>query len=79
MMPRVDAPLTKARIYVYYGDHAPPHFHVVGPDTDVLIDLRSLQVIRGRYTRHALAEAIAWAADNLTTLWSEWRRCNERD
>jgi hypothetical protein len=38
MMPRVDAPLTKASIYVYYGDHAPPHFHVVGPDTDVLIE-----------------------------------------
>jgi len=78
-MPRVDAPLTKAAIYVYYDDHAPPHFHVLGPDTDVLIDLRTLQVMRGRYTRQALAEAIAWAADNLTTLWSEWRRCNERD
>jgi len=58
-MPRVDTPLTKASIYVYYGDHAPPHFHVVGPDTDVLIDLRTLQVMRGRYTRQALAEAVS--------------------
>ena len=61
------------------SDLAGAHFHLIGPDTDVLIDLRTLQVMRGRYTRQALAEAVAWAADNLAILWAEWRRCNERD
>jgi hypothetical protein len=40
-VPRV-ASLTNVALFVYAGDHAPPHFHVLGPDTDAVIDIRSL-------------------------------------
>jgi hypothetical protein len=32
-MPRIER-LAAVSIYIYADDHAPPHFHVKGPDTD---------------------------------------------
>lgn len=74
-MPRV-ASLTNVAVFVYAGDHAPPHFHVLGPDTDAVIDVRSLRVTRGTYTRRDLAEAIAWAGNNRRLLLAKWRELN---
>lgn len=71
--------ISNCGIYVYYGDHAPPHFHVEGPDTNVQIDMRTLQVMRGNYRARDLAEALSWAAGNFDVLWAAWRTCNERD
>lgn len=66
------------KIEVRSRDHNPPHFHMIGPDFHALIDIRTLQVIEGTYTRRALAEARAWAAGETETLMAEWRRLNER-
>jgi hypothetical protein len=44
-MPRI-ARLANVSIYIHADDHAPPHFHVVGPDTDVKVAIETLQVIR---------------------------------
>jgi hypothetical protein len=76
-VPRV-ASLTNVAVFVYAGDHAPPHFHVLGPDTDAVIDIRSLRVTRGTYTRRDLAEAIAWARKNRRLLLTKWRELNAR-
>jgi hypothetical protein len=53
-MPRI-ARLANVSIYIRADDHAPPHFHVVGPDTDVQVAIETLQVIRGRFKGTALA------------------------
>lgn len=66
------------RIEIRSRDHSPPHFHMIGPDFHALIDIRSLQVIQGTYTRKALAEVVAWAAGQSDALMREWRRLNER-
>jgi hypothetical protein len=67
------------RLDVRSRDHAPPHFHVIGPDFHVLIGIRDLQVIGGTIPRKAYAEAVAWAADHIDDLLAEWCRLNERD
>ncbi|WP_279358620.1 DUF4160 domain-containing protein [Methylobacterium indicum] len=67
------------RIEVRSRDHNPPHFHMIGPDFHALVDIRTLQVIEGTYTRPALAETLAWAAGRTEALLAEWRRLNERD
>ncbi|MCJ2133441.1 DUF4160 domain-containing protein [Methylobacterium sp. J-026] len=51
---------------------------MIGPDFHALVDIRSLQVIRGTYNRKALAEVVAWAAGQTEALMIEWRRLNER-
>ncbi|WP_093569956.1 DUF4160 domain-containing protein [Methylobacterium sp. 174MFSha1.1] len=67
------------RIDVRSRDHNPPHFHIIGPDFHALVDIRTLPVIEGTYTRSALAEALAWAAGRTEALLAEWSRPNERD
>jgi uncharacterized protein DUF4160 len=52
---------------------------VLGPNTNAVIDIETLRVTRGTYTRRDLAEAIAWAANNQGLLQAKWREINERD
>jgi hypothetical protein len=73
--------LNQCRICVYSGDHAPPHFHAVGPDWTAVIEIASLELIKGEGPIGALREVVEWAQDpeNLALLSSEWKRLNERD
>jgi hypothetical protein len=66
-------------IRVYADDHAPPHFHVVGPDTDIQVAIETLQVMRGHFRAADLARAINWAAENQDLLRAKWSEYNERD
>jgi Domain of unknown function (DUF4160) len=71
-MASVDAPLSNCKIYIYPGDHNPPHFHLEGPNSRALVDLVSLEVIAGKASRRDLAEAKEWAKkpENLAVLGS---------
>ncbi len=77
-MPRI-ARLAAVSIYIHADDHAPPHFHVVGSDTDVQVNIKTLQVMRGRFRPTHLAQAISWAAENPALLRARWSEFNERD
>ena len=77
-MPRIHV-LDNCAIYVYADDHAPPHFHVRGPDSDALIDIESLVVSRGVITRSDYAAAVEWARANRDVLLAKWSKLNERD
>jgi Domain of unknown function (DUF4160) len=77
-MPRI-VRLAAVSIYIYADDEAPPHFHVKGPGTDVKVAIETLQVMRGRYRRGDLAQAISWAAENQALLRAKWSEYNERD
>ncbi|KNY22885.1 DUF4160 domain-containing protein [Methylobacterium sp. ARG-1] len=66
------------RIEVRSRDHSPPHFHMIGPDFHALVDIRTLQVIQGTYSRKALAMVVDWASLHIEALMIEWRRLNER-
>jgi hypothetical protein len=67
------------RIEIRSRDHNPPHFHLIGPDFQALVDIRTLTVLEGTVSRKALAEAVAWAEGRRNALMAEWRRLNERD
>jgi hypothetical protein len=80
-MASIDAPLSNCKIYIYPGNHNPPHFHLRGPDSRATVDMVTLEVIAGKASKSDLAEVRAWAAnpENLARLVSEWRRLNERE
>jgi len=63
-MPRI-ASFGKYGVYVYAApfEHPPPHFHLVGPDTNVAIAIRTGKVMEGACRDRALlAEVLRWAA-----------------
>ena len=58
-------------------EHAPPHFHVSGPNVDFTVRLDNLQILAGEYDRKAFASAVAWANENMDRLWTMWRDLND--
>ena len=56
---------------MYFSDHNPPHFHVLGRDGGAQIRIDSLEVmhVSGKVE---LREALDWAADNRALLEMKW-------
>ena len=48
-------------IQMFWNDHAPPHFHALYAECEVLIDIHTLEVVRGSMPRRALALVLEWA------------------
>jgi hypothetical protein len=59
-------------IYMYFGDHSPPHFHARYGKHEALIAIGSTKVIRGALPRPQLALAVAWALLNHHALIKAW-------
>ena len=48
-------------IRMFYGDHAPPHFHAVYQGEQVQINIETLAVMNGSMRRRALVLVLEWA------------------
>lgn len=72
--------LSRCKIQIYAGDHAPPHFKIYGPGSNANVDIETLEIIAGRADRKALRQALNWASrpENRARLRAAWRRLNER-
>ena len=77
-MPRIHT-FSNCRIYIYADDHAPPHFHVLGPQSEALIRIETMEVMRGAISRADYVEVTDWAKANVETLLARWSEYNERD
>ena len=42
-------------IQMFWNDHAPPNFHALYAEYEVLIDIHTLEVVHGSMPRRALA------------------------
>ena len=74
----VIARLRHCLIAMYFDDHNPPHFHVLGNDgreAEVLI--RGLTVRKGEVGRRAMTEALEWARTSEALLWERWNDFND--
>ena len=64
---------------MYADDHRPPHFHIVGPDFQVLVEIGDLAIIAGAARRRDIMAAMGWAEQNRALLMAKWTELNERD
>jgi hypothetical protein len=67
-----------AKLCIYADDHRPPHFHIVGPDFQVLVRIADLVVFEGSARPNQIAAAMAWARANQNLLARRWAELNER-
>jgi hypothetical protein len=65
-------------VRMYADDHRPPHFHIVGPDFEVIVRISDLTVIAGGARAAQISEAIAWARARREALALTWAELNER-
>lgn len=56
-------------VYMYYNDHAPPHFHAEYSEHEASLSIESLDVLEGSLPRRAR---------NLVTEWALLRRAELR-
>lgn len=66
-------------VRMYADDHRPPHFHIVGPDFQVLVRISDLSVIAGAARPAQMREALAWARAQREFLALKWAELNERN
>lgn len=64
-------------IQMFWGDHAPPHFHALYAEHEVLIDITTLEVMRGAMPKRALALILEWASEHRLELLEDWNLCEK--
>jgi len=64
-------------IQMFWNDHAPPHFHARYAGDEALIDIRTLEIIRGGLPRRAKLLALEWASEHRAELLENWERCSQ--
>ncbi|TAN46866.1 MAG: DUF4160 domain-containing protein [Rhodospirillales bacterium] len=65
----------KLRLAIF-PDHNPPHFHILGPDCSVSVDLRHFKTLDGRPLPANAAEILEWAKAHPELLWELWKELN---
>ncbi|WP_029030900.1 DUF4160 domain-containing protein [Salinarimonas rosea] len=77
-MPRI-ATFGRYGVYIYAApaEHPPPHFHLVGPETNIAIAIRTGTVMEGSCRdRSLLAEVRRWAKREREILLVKWEELN---
>ena len=75
----VIARLQYCLISMYFEDHNPPHFHILGLDgREAQVRLGDLVVMKGEVERRALNEALDWAGKNAGFLQETWNDFQSR-
>lgn len=67
------------RIRMYFGDHAPPHFHANYEGNDCVVDIRTLAVIHGNLSARALGLVMEWASLHQQELLESFQRAQNKE
>ena len=59
---------------MYFGEHAPPHFHANYEGNDCVLGIRTLSVIEGSLSPRAMGLVIEWANLHREDLMDAWDR-----
>ena len=66
-------------IYMYWGDHGPPHFHARYGGEKASITIEDLSILAGRLPPRALGLVVEWAALHKEELEEAWRKASENE
>lgn len=64
------------RIYFYFEDHPPPHFHVFYGEHEARVAIESLEVIAGFLPVRANALVVEWAVQHRAELRRAWEQAS---
>ncbi len=65
-------------IQMFWNDHAPPHFHALYGEYEVLVNIRTLEIMKGQMPRRALSLILEWASLHRSELMEDWELCVTR-
>lgn len=64
-------------IYMYYRDHAPPHFHAEYGEYEITVEIESGKVV-GEFPRRGLHLVLEWYSLKREELVENWRLAREK-
>lgn len=64
-------------IRMYWDDHAPPHFHAEYGGSEALVDIQTLEIIRGKLPHGAAILVKEWAMQHRNELMEDWKLCEQ--
>ncbi len=77
-MPTVHRPKSgNWKVTMYFGDHNPPHFHVVYRGGEAIFEIETLRIIGGSVPATMRKAALKWAAGNKNSLLAKWNELHE--
>ena len=59
-------------IYMYYRDHAPPHFHAISGEDEAAVEIATGAILAGGLPRRARAMVDDWLALHRAELQADW-------
>ena len=62
-------------IRMFYDDHAPPHFHAIYVEHELVVGISPIRVIHGRAPARVRSMVFEWAALHQQELMAAWDRC----
>ena len=60
------------KIFMYFNEHNPPHFHIEYNEYKASIDIKTFGVIDGKVPSKVLGLVVEWAEDNQNELFENW-------
>lgn len=64
-------------IYMYFNDHAPPHFHAEYSEYEAVYVIETLEILRGSLPRRAHSLVVEWATFHRNELRENWNRARQ--
>ncbi|MFK8105328.1 MAG: DUF4160 domain-containing protein [Saprospiraceae bacterium] len=65
------------RICLYFNDHNPPHFHALFAEYELIIGIKTLEIIEGDLPKKQLKKVEKFAKENQDLLMEIWNQLSE--
>ena len=66
-------------IRMFYNDHAPPHFHAVYAEYELIVGISPITIIEGKAPNRVRSMVLEWAALHQQELLDNWNRCRQAE
>lgn len=66
-------------IRMFYNDHAPPHFHAIYGEYELLISISPIAILEGKAPGRVRSMVLEWAALHQIELLKNWEHCRQAE
>lgn len=64
-------------IRMFYNDHAPPHFHAVYGEYELIVGIAPITIIQGKAPNRVRSMVLEWTALHQQELLENWKYCQD--
>ncbi len=66
-------------IRMFFNDHAPPHFHAVYGEYELIVGIQPITILQGRAPQRVRSMVLEWTALHQQELHADWQRCRNAE